>query len=353
MATSYDFIDGNKLIYKFNLDVCCEQETPIIRVPKETEGAFVEITLTKNGTPLTLDQSITSSSPVLILHCPEIDSPTLQERTSTGTIQWSETNTPIKFSLPINEFEETILENGRHCAYVQLFLNGTGSGAIDYTSILASQMFYIDLEGFPKKKHDVNTILNIVKVSATEYGGMGYYDPNTLFIIKDTDNITIRLGNTPLIAGADGDTISKIEANGDSIERHDDRISVLEDADRPEPDPDFGQYYITVYNNTRKDITVTLTAGTGGSFSPESATVVSRAINYGEKAMGVMFTAGASSEVITLQYSDSFGTETVVYGISEFLGMRDEDEGGNATNYISFHICPDNEVLNKADYEAR
>jgi hypothetical protein len=152
MATSYDFIDGNKLIYKFNLDVCCEQETPIIRVPKNTEGAFVEITLTKNGTPLTLDQSITSSSPVLILHCPEIDSPTLQERTSTGTIQWSETNTPIKFSLPINEFEGTILENGRHCAYVQLFLNGTGSGAIDYTSILASQMFYIDLEGFPKKK---------------------------------------------------------------------------------------------------------------------------------------------------------------------------------------------------------
>jgi hypothetical protein len=49
----------------------------------------------------------------------------------------------------------------------------------------------------------VNTILNIVKVSATEYGNMGYHDPNTLFIIKDTDNITIRLGNTPLIAGGD------------------------------------------------------------------------------------------------------------------------------------------------------
>ena len=200
MAISYDFTDGNKLIYKFNLDVCCEQETPIIRVPKNTEGAFVEITLTKNGTPLTLDQSKTSSSPVLILHCPEIDSPTLQERSRTGTIQWSQTNTPIMFSLPLEEIEETTLENGRHCAYVQLFLNGTGEGAIDYTNILASQMFYVDLEGFPKKKHDVNTILNIVKVSAAEYSGMGYYDPNTLFIIKDTDDISIRLGSTPLVA---------------------------------------------------------------------------------------------------------------------------------------------------------
>jgi hypothetical protein len=353
MATSYDFKNGNKLIYKFNLDVCCEQETPIIRVPKETEGAFVEITLTKNGAPLTLDQSITSSSPVLMLHCPEIDNPMFQERTRTGKIQWSQTNTPIMFSLPIEEIDETTLENGRHCANVRLFLNGTGSGTYDYTNILCSQIFYVDLEGFPKKKNDVNTILNIVKVSATEYSNMGYYDPNTLFIIKSADDISIRLGSTPLIAGADGDTTSKIEANGDCLERHDDRISVLEDVDRPEPDPDEGQYYITVYNNTRKDISVVLTAGTGGSFSPDHATRVVRAMNYGEKAMGVMFTAGTSSEVITLDYSDKFGTETVVYSVSDFLGMRDKDKDGNATNYISFHICPDNEVLNKADYEAR
>lgn len=355
MAISYDFEDGNKLIYKFNLDVCCEQETPIIRVPRETEGAFVEITLTKNGTPLTLNRSVTTNAD-LMLYCPEVEDPTSQTRSVVGTILWNETNTPIRFPLPILSVEVEsvgVLENGRHCAYVALHITGTGEPAHDFTSYLASQMFYVDLEGFPKKKHDVNTILNIVKVSATEYGGMGYYDPNTLFIVKSTNDISIRLGSTPLIAGADGDTTSKIEANGDCLERHDDRISVLEDADRPEPDPDMGQYYITVYNNTREDITVKLTAGTGGSFSPGHATEVSRAMNYGEKALGVMFTAGTSSEVITLDYSDRFGTETVVYGVSDFLGMRDEDEGGNATNYISLHICPDNEVLNKADYEAR
>lgn len=353
MAISYDFKAGNKLIYNFSLDVCCEQETPIIRVSKQTHNPMVQVTLTKDGTPLTLNQSITMSA-VLMLYCPEIENPMLQTRSMVGTILWNETNTPIKFTVPIlSQEDEGELENGRHCAYVQLLLNGTGEAAIDYTNILASQMFYVDLEGFPKKKHDVNTILNIVKVSATEYGGMGYYDPNTLFIVKSTNDISIRLGSTPLIAGADGDTTSKIEANGDCLERHDDRISVLEDADRPEPDPDMGQYYITVYNNTREDITVKLTAGTGGSFSPGHATEVSRAMNYGEKALGVMFTAGTSSEVITLDYSNRFGTETVVYGVSDFLGMRDEDEGGNATNYISLHICPDNEVLNKADYEAR
>ena len=367
MAISYDFTDGNKLIYKFDLDLVCQQETPIIRVARgepgdDCNGVLLEITLTKNGTPITLVQN---KKPTLDLTMkfPETVNPLFPNETYTcttrGTILWSQQNTPIRFELPVGsdyQLEGEEIGNGRHTAAVRL---NTGPGVPlpdplpPYTSIAWTQNFYVDLEGFPKKKHNVNTILNIVKVSATEYGDMRYYDPNTLFIIKDTDDISIRLGSTPLIAGADVDTTSKIEANGDCLERHDDRISVLEDVDRPEPDPDEGQYYITVYNNTREDISVTLTAGTGGSFSPESATVVSRAMNYGEKAMGVMFTAGTSSEVITLDYGGRYGTETVVYGVSDFLGMRDEDEGGNATNYISFHICPDNEVLNKADYEAR
>jgi hypothetical protein len=152
MATSYDFKAGNKLIYNFSLDVCCEQETPIIRVPKETHNPLVQVTLTKDGTPLTLNQSITISA-VLMLYCPEIENPMLQTRSKVGTILWNEANTPIKFALPIMPQEdEGELENGRHYAYVELHVNGTGEPAQDYTNILASQMFYVDLEGFPKKK---------------------------------------------------------------------------------------------------------------------------------------------------------------------------------------------------------
>lgn len=135
--------------------------------------------------------------------------------------------------------------------------------------------------------------------------------------------------------------------------RLDDRISALETASKPTPDPDEGQYYITVYNNTGIDLLyliLTTPQNDGGEFNPRGGSTksVHKDMLYFGGVFGVLFEAGTSDTVMSITNA---GTWNHDFDVDEFLNMCD-DKDGSATNYISIHLCDDGGIRNQAEYEA-
>ena len=135
--------------------------------------------------------------------------------------------------------------------------------------------------------------------------------------------------------------------------RLDDRITALETASKPTPDPDEGQYYITVYNNTGIDLLyliLTTPQNDGGEFNPgwHSTQSVHKDMLYFGGVFGVLFEAGTSDTVMSITNA---GTWNHDFDVDGFLNMCD-DKDGSATNYVSIHLCADGQIRNKAEYEA-
>lgn len=131
------------------------------------------------------------------------------------------------------------------------------------------------------------------------------------------------------------------------------RVSDLEQEVNTEPTPDVdeGEYYIRIFNNTKDDLVLTASVTEGGGFKEDGSWVSSIDISlpYCGKGFGDLFMAGTSSTALSLTSSDGKWDEDIT--VSKFLQLRDVDGGGNATNYVTMHLCPDGSILSKAEYD--
>lgn len=130
------------------------------------------------------------------------------------------------------------------------------------------------------------------------------------------------------------------------------------------PNVDDGEYWFTVYNHSGADLEMFFsTPETGGgryfddektSLGGEFPTLLK---DNGKVRFGLV--AGTASQVFGISNNEGLFTGSHVpsgwdkiYGVSDFLSLRDTDESGNATNYITLHICEDGVIRNQANYDA-
>lgn len=146
------------------------------------------------------------------------------------------------------------------------------------------------------------------------------------------------------------------------IARLDQRIYELERInEKPTADPDEGEYFITVFNNSGSDCDIWLTtpiADDGVFYDKDKAGgshwvyEYHRPLNYYGKRIMVLFRAGTGDIVMTLNSSQSGqGRFYKQFDVDTFLNFCDVKDR-SATNYISIHLCDDGGIRNQAEYEA-
>lgn len=142
------------------------------------------------------------------------------------------------------------------------------------------------------------------------------------------------------------------------IARLDQRIYELERVNENPPDPDEGQYFITVFNNSGSDCDIWLTTPEidGGKFYVKYERIwvstYHKSLDYCGKHIMVLFEAGPSEIVMTLNSSQSGqGRFYEQFDVDRFLDMCDVKDG-SSTNYISIHLCDDGGIRSQAEYEA-
>ncbi len=181
------------LTYNITLDIECERATPIIRIGKDTEGARIQAELVSGNSEAVIDTSKTFGA-ILWWQKPD------------GTLKTTEgkfvtQNGKVCVLFGVNADFTDI--SGRCYATVDLRSNDEGDPDLvpELTSILKTQVFYVDVEGFPEKKN-YNGI-NIVSISKKQYDELPTKDTNTLYLVRDGDIIYLYLGNIQ-VGGSSG-----------------------------------------------------------------------------------------------------------------------------------------------------
>ena len=179
------------LTYNVTLDVECERATPIIRIGQGTDLARIKVTFMAGDTPMNIDTTETFAT-FLWIQTPDGEQDDVEGKfvTEGGKVY-------AMFSLSRDLTEMT----GRCYANVDFRTNSTGDTGLGWTTYVRTQVFYIDIEGFPEKKN-YNGV-NIVQISKKQFDDLPSKDPNTLYLVHDGDVVYLYLGDTQ-VGGSGG-----------------------------------------------------------------------------------------------------------------------------------------------------
>ncbi len=148
------------------------------------------------------------------------------------------------------------------------------------------------------------------------------------------------------------------------IARLDQRIYELEKASRP-AEPDQGEYWISIINNSRIDFDIYISIPTedGGYFFDQNRRTLSgnefhnSLLCFGNDFQ-IGLAAGTSDPVMAISSNPGMFSSSHTasrwdkyFSVDEFLDMCDVKDG-SATNFITIHLCDDGGIRNQADYEA-
>lgn len=129
------------------------------------------------------------------------------------------------------------------------------------------------------------------------------------------------------------------------------------------PNPDEGEYWITVINNSGSDIDfyASTPEADGGQFFDKDLTLYadepnSMLLDGGKFQFGII--AGTSDPVMGISSnpgmfggSHSPSAWDKQFSVDEFLDFCDVKDG-SATNYITIHLCSDGGIRSQAEYES-
>ena len=179
------------LTYNVTLDVECERATPIIKIGQGTDLARIKVKFMAGDTPAGIDTT-ESFATFLWIQTPDGEQDAVEGKFVTEN---GEVYAMFALSRDLTGIA------GRCYANVDFRTNSTGDPVLGWTTYIRTQVFYIDIEGFPEKKN-YNGV-NIVQISKEHFDDLPSKDPNTLYLVHDGDVVYLYLGNTQ-VGGSGG-----------------------------------------------------------------------------------------------------------------------------------------------------
>ena len=183
------------LTYNVTLDVECERATPLIKISQNTIGARIKADFVAGNAAANIN---TSNTRATVLWWEKPDG---EIKKSLGKFITEDNKVYALFGIDF-DFTDIV---GRCYAYIDLRSQG-GEGddpelTPGFTGVLNTQIFYVDVEGFPEKKN-YNGI-KIVQISKEHFDDLPSKDPNTLYLVHDGDVVYLYLGDTQ-VGGSGG-----------------------------------------------------------------------------------------------------------------------------------------------------